>query len=437
MTASRERFLAAAVRIGRRLCRDAVWHGGRCNWLGWAMEPHGGQWVSVYRAMGVSVYDGAAGIGLFLARLARLADDPIITTTAVGALAQALTAVDELSAAGEYGFYSGLSGIGQSCVEAGTALGREDLVEQGRAALLACTKLAPQGQRLDVINGSAGLIPAFIEAAQRFGRDDFVEAASRHGEHLARVAARTDKGWSWDTLGTANEPHLLGFAHGVSGIAYALGILSVATGRREFLDAAREGLRYERAYFRASEGNWPDLRSFVQPGPTGEAPCMLAWCHGAPGIGFARLALHRLFPSDVSILAEAEAAVRTTAAMLGQASPGTGNFSLCHGDGGNADLLILASDVLSRPDLRREVENAAARALDRFEDTRSPWPCGVPGAGESPNLLLGVAGIGHFLLRLYDSDDIRTALLPAAIPKRPAKPRRRELKPQRSAARES
>ena len=94
--------------------------------------------------------------------------------------------------------------------------------------------------------------------------------------------------------------------------------------------------------------------------------------------------------------------MRTTAAVLGQASPGAGNFSLCHGDGGNADLLILASDVLSRPALRREAENAVARALDRFEAMRSPWPCGVPGAGESPNLLLGVAGIGYFLLRLYD-----------------------------------
>ena len=80
-------------------------------------------------------------------------------------------------------------------------LRREDLVARGRAALLACTKLPPLPQRLDVINGSAGLIPALIEAAQRFERDDFVEAAVRHGEHLVRVAARTDKGWSWDTLG--------------------------------------------------------------------------------------------------------------------------------------------------------------------------------------------------------------------------------------------
>lgn len=291
--------------------------------------------------------------------------------------------------------------------------------------------MAPKAERLDIINGSAGLIPALVEAGERFGREEFIDAAVRHGEHLVGVAARTERGWSWDTFATPGEPHLLGFAHGVSGIAYALGLLSRAAGRREFLDAASEGLRYERAHFRASEGNWPDLRSFVQPGPTGEPACMLAWCHGAPGIGFARLALHALFPDDASILAEAETAVRTTAATLGQASPGTGNFSLCHGDGGNADLLALAADVLSRPELRREAENAACRALDRFEDTRAPWPCGVPGAGELPNLLLGLAGIGYFLLRLYDSEKIPSVLLPFAEQQAPhrAKGKRRATAP--------
>jgi hypothetical protein len=40
--------------------------------------------------------------------------------------------------------------------------------------------------------------------------------------------------------------------------------------------------------------------------------------------------------------------------------------------------------------------------------------------------MLGVAGIGYFLLRLYDSENIRSALLPAAIAKKPAKARRAE-----------
>jgi hypothetical protein len=43
-----------------------------------------------------------------------------------------------------------------------------------------------------------------------------------------------------------------------------------------------------------------------------------------------------------------------------------------------------------------------------------PWPCGVPGGAETPNLLLGLSGIGYFLLRLYDSTAVPTALLPAS-----------------------
>ena len=120
MTAGRDRFLGAAAEIGRRLCRDAVWHEGRCNWLGWAMEPHGGQWVSAYRAIGALVYDGAAGIGLFLSRLAQMTGDPIIGTTAEGALAQALSAVAELKQAGEYGFYRVSPASRRSAWRAGT-----------------------------------------------------------------------------------------------------------------------------------------------------------------------------------------------------------------------------------------------------------------------------------------------------------------------------
>jgi len=36
-----------------------------------------------------------------------------------------------------------------------------------------------------------------------------------------------------------------------------------------------------------------------------------------------------------------------------------------------------------------------------------PWPCGLQRAATVPGLMVGTAGIGHFLLRLYD---------PAAVP---------------------
>jgi lantibiotic modifying enzyme len=144
---------------------------------------------------------------------------------------------------------------------------------------------------------------------------------------------------------------------------------------------------------------------------------MVAWCHGAPGIGMARLGLHRLLPEEPEILAEAEIAIRTTAATLASASAQRlGNFSLCHGEGGNADLLIIAADLLGRPELRSQAEAVGIRGIEQFEDHGLPWPCGVPGAGETPNLMLGVAGIGCFLLRLYDSKNTPTVLLPGSHP---------------------
>ena len=54
----------------------------------------------VHRAMGSLLYDGSAGIGLYLARLASVSGDPIIRATAEAALAQALSASASLEAAG-------------------------------------------------------------------------------------------------------------------------------------------------------------------------------------------------------------------------------------------------------------------------------------------------------------------------------------------------
>jgi lantibiotic modifying enzyme len=42
------------------------------------------------------------------------------------------------------------------------------------------------------------------------------------------------------------------------------------------------------------------------------------------------------------------------------------------------------------------------------------WPCGAPGGAETPNLMLGLAGIGYFYLRLYDP--IHTPSLLMVIP---------------------
>jgi hypothetical protein len=76
-------------------------------------------------------------------------------------------------------------------------------------------------------------------------------------------------------------------------------------------------------------------------------------------------------------------------------------FCLCHGAAGLAELLVEAGRTLDRPALLQTARTVAATGISQFHEPSNPWPSGVPVRGESPNLMLGLAGIGHFYLRLY------------------------------------
>src|SRR6185295_7755871 len=176
--------------------------------------------------------------------------------------------------------------------------------------------------------------------------------------------------------------------------------LSRRTGDTRYRDAAYAGFAYERRHYSPQQQNWPDFRSFASPNPT-QPGYSLAWCHGAPGIGLARLRAFALTKDDV-FRSEAEAAIGGTYRALATPSGGE-NFSLCHGLGGNAELFILAADVLGDERYRAMAESTGDRGIQSVHAHRNPWPCGVLSGGESPNLMVGIAGIGHFYLRLYDS----------------------------------
>jgi len=76
-----------------------------------------------------------------------------------------------------------------------------------------------------------------------------------------------------------------------------------------------------------------------------------------------------------------------------------------------ADLLIAVADSLNRADFRQAAEAAGQHAIAQIATHDMPWPCGVNGGGETPNLMLGIAGIGHFFLRLYDSARVPSIVL--------------------------
>ena len=83
-------YVDTAFDIGAQLCRDAIWSSGTCNWLGDSMEPILGEWRVVHRSFGPDFYLGTSGIAMFLARLARHVDEPLLRSTARGAVRHVL-----------------------------------------------------------------------------------------------------------------------------------------------------------------------------------------------------------------------------------------------------------------------------------------------------------------------------------------------------------
>ena len=418
--ASRLPFLETAATLGARLCRDAVWAGGRCNWVGDAQEPAAGEWVVVQRALGPVLYDGTAGVALFLARVYALTGEQPFRTAARGALRQALGALDRVGPPVAGAFHSGLAGISWALAEAGDALDDAAWTEEAAKVADSLAAVAPDARALDVITGSAGAVPALLGLARRMERPALAELAARHGEQLLEAARRGPNGWSWHTLDMPARADLTGYSHGAAGIGVALLELAAATGDARFRQGADEAFRYEAHAFSAQHGNWPDYRVFGDPAAEAALPLSysLAWCHGAPGIGLSRLRAWAL-TGDGTRLAEARAALATTVRALEAGLAGGGyGFSLCHGDAGNAELPLLAAEVLGEPALALTAERVGWAGIERYGGPGLPWPCGVPNAGEAPGLMLGLAGIGHFYLRLYDPTAVPSVLL--VTPDQPA-----------------
>lgn len=413
-------FLDAAASLGARVCRDAIWAGGRCNWIGPATESLGGRWRQVHRAYGPEVYGGTAGIALFLARLHVATAERVYRRTALAAIRHALEQAEDIETSARMGAYSGWTGIGHTALVLARLLDAEHLRAPGLARLAAVSALRPGPQQLDVLAGCAGAIaPLLLAHAELGAPESLLAAAIRFGDHLIATAVRSAAGWSWGEHGdggASRHPwvaNLTGFSHGAGGIGWSLVELHRATGEARFRTAGEGALAYERHWFDAERGNWPDLREPEAAGsPAADGPAfMTAWCHGAPGIGLARLRVFELL-GDERCRREAEAAIRTTLASLdGGAEMSQTNYSLCHGKGGNCDLLLYGSAALGEPAWRARAEQVGRQAIAAHEEQKLPWPCGTYGNVEAPGLMMGLSGIGYFFLRLALRDGIPSVLI--------------------------
>jgi lantibiotic modifying enzyme len=363
-----------------------------------------GRQVVVQGALGVDLYSGTSGIGLLLAELHAATGEASLGVAARGALRHALSRCGSFTPGGSGatprpGLYSGTLGVALAAARAGAVLGDPGLVEQAAQLATLAGGAASDEPDFDVISGRAGSILALLALAELPSEPGLVDRASLLGEQLVATAVLSGDRWSWRAVALPRGPRLTGLSHGTSGVALALFELHARTGAPKQRRAAEGALAYERHVFDARAENWPDLRNSSLGAPVFAA----MWCHGAPGIALARLRAHQLTGAGVAH-DEAIVALRATRRAVASAlDSGDAPFCLCHGLAGNAEILALAGELLGEEafDDAALALRVAEVGLDRYGRDERPWPCGL-GRWETPDLFVGLAGIGRFYLRLHD-----------------------------------
>jgi lantibiotic modifying enzyme len=385
---SAQGFLASAHRIGRSLCRDALWAGPAGNWLGWTARPIGGQLVIGKASQSAGLAHGTAGIGLFLAQLHAHTSEAIIKTTSRAAFQHAI----ESANLSDSGFFTGCAGIACAIAEASDLLNaREYKTHACRLFGKAMEALPPKHSAGKGVSDSAswlsaGGIPMLLAVGRRQRLKCAIDLAVQIGERLAEITSLADP----DLI---NPP-------AAAMIASALGELAATTGQHSF-KLACDRLLNSIAHDHLATPYWPADNPAAFPD---------LYCETAAPLSILYAQVVRaanLHPDNAGLKRYAGAIADATAVSLTRPlTVGDGGYCLSHGVAGKAEVLLLAASLHERADLLPLAAAAGQSGVTHFSEARMPWPCAVP-AGESPNLMFGLAGIGYFYLRLHD---------PAAVP---------------------
>jgi type 2 lantibiotic biosynthesis protein LanM len=395
--ASGDQLLQAARTVGDRLCEQAVHGPDSANWLTLVMANERDWQLTT---TGMDLYDGLSGIILTLAYLGKVTGEVRYTALARAGLRtlrrKADTFQGHLKSVGAFGGWGSLVYLYSHLF---ALWGDERVLPDASVAVDELRAVAREDEAFDIIGGSAGALLALLSLYRVTHSQPVLELAEECGQHLIGKALPTAGGLGWKNGHAAHAP-LAGFSHGAAGIAYSLLALAGATGEEMYREAAQAGIAYERSLFSVDHQNWPIL----QDSPDGEFDRYRAtWCHGAAGIGLARLAGLEYW-QDATVSDEIQVALRTTL------DRGFGlNHSLCHGDFGNLELLLGLSRLMPDASHHDQLNHQAATALDSIE--RHGYVPGTPLGVETPGLMTGLAGIGFQLLRLARPDDVPAVLL--------------------------
>ncbi|HKS41321.1 MAG TPA: type 2 lanthipeptide synthetase LanM family protein, partial [Blastocatellia bacterium] len=386
-----DEMIAEADVIAAEIESRAIFFRDEVTWIAPQLLPRASH--HELRPLRMDLYNGIAGVALFFAALEHVRGTGRSTSlSALRSLQRFVSTADAARMIRE-GYSLGIAtGIGSFIY----ALSRcAALLEEPALfadAIKASERITPEwiaaDNNFDAMSGTAGAILGLLILYEATGSAAVLKKAALCGDHLLRKQESAEKGAAWRAI---NGKYMTGFSHGAAGIALALLRLSKASGEERFLWAARRAIEFEDSVFNAAENNWPDFRYSSIDRPV----FMNSWCHGAAGIGFARLSGLPIFDSH-EVRQDINAALgKVTASTLGEKD------GLCCGNLGRVDMLLAVAVQSADEQLLRRVVELASVVVERTRRSGGYRLSGQPGQDFfDPSFFQGLSGIGFELLRI-------------------------------------
>jgi hypothetical protein len=412
------RFLGEAVRIGNQLLQSANRDAYGISWATVTTDRYDEPILHTVE----DIYSGTSGIALFLLELYRQTGDSTYLQAVEDAMAWTLWHCSA-HRTDNYALLTGRMGVAFVLLRLYKVTG--DKTHLSTALEIAKPSRAFLGNLNEYINGIAGTLLGLLHLHAASGEAWLLDLIQEYTQSLVAAARLGNQGLYWDNDRSQIRP-LCGLSHGASGIGFVFLELGRYLNNPIFYMLADEAFAYENALFDTTTRNWPDFRLNMwrdeqvaalekdykagHLAPFTHTSDMNTWCHGAAGIGLARLRAVDL-NDNKTYRRDARRALAKTKRTQGHFD----NFALCHGEGGNAEVFL---EHYVQSSSRQAYINAQKIGDDALRQRAELglYISGLPVPTkdlEDKSLFNGLAGVGYFLLRLHDPHTVPSILAPS------------------------
>ncbi|GFN31660.1 type 2 lanthipeptide synthetase LanM family protein [Paenibacillus xylaniclasticus] len=370
-----------ARRIADYLIEQSIVDDEFVSWIGVRNQDE----KCVWQALDYSMYSGIMGITVFMGQMYDQTKEPKYRDIAVKSFRYVMSVFERIKGEMSPSVFNGLGTV----VYAGIYLNELfEFPEARRFAmeLLDSIRIAPQSGNeimqgngyketepiVDFLDGYAGIVTLCTNIWEVTREQAAYDTAVLYGQYLLDRLKSVPVTWT-------------GFAHGSSGIIYALDKLELC-GWQEGRELRAKLIEFEALNFDETHRNWCDLREHVtSPYST------YYWCHGAPGV-----LLGRTLAQDADLTPDQLQAVLDAVMNATNSLP---RLSLCHGLFGNINILLDISTAEWGREYKSVIEQYIAQSLKRT-DIRTILE-GMQ-LRSLLGLMLGITGVGWTLLRLHN-----------------------------------